>query len=118
MHHQVDAESWQDASVFNPPLPGPVGGRGWAQLVVEFDGIDLWFSSAAELDHFIDVLSQNPLPSIRRMTELRGIGFGPNNHWLSRLPARAKPAKYRRRLVTYLRRVYPEEWSTAQSDDG
>jgi hypothetical protein len=28
--------------------------------------------------------------------------MGPNSHWLSRLPAKAKPWRYRRRAAAYL----------------
>ncbi len=109
-HRPLDAEVWADAKRFDPPLPGPVAGRGWAQLVVELDGVVVRFSSAAELDHFIDVLSRDPLPTTRRLSELRGTTLGPNRHWLSRLPSRAKPRDFRRRLVAYLQRVRPADW--------
>lgn len=110
-HRHFDADSWISAKTFDPPLPAPVPGRGWAQLVVEFDGIELRFSSAAELDHVVDILSRNPLPTTRRLSELRGTAAGPNTHWLSRLPSIAKPLGFRRRLVAYLGSVRPREWA-------
>ncbi len=109
-HRHLDAGAWADAKRFDPPLPAPVPGRGWAQLVVELDGVTLRFSSPAELDQLIDVLSRNPLPTTRRLSELRGTTVGPNGHWLSRLPARAKPQRFRKKLVAYLRSVRPEAW--------
>lgn len=110
VHRQLDTKTKRNAKRFDPPLPGPVPGRGWVQLIVEFDGVEVRFSSSAELDHFIDILSRNPLPTTRRLSELRETTAGPNSHWLSRLPARAKPHDFRRRLVAYLQRVRPEGW--------
>ncbi|MEZ5669916.1 MAG: hypothetical protein R3F55_21275 [Alphaproteobacteria bacterium] len=97
--------AWRDAGAYSPPLPGPVGGRGWPVLDVEVDGVALTFSSLAELDHVIDVLSRNPLPTTRQLSAARGNGAGPNGHWLSRLPAKAKPARFRAVLVARLRRA-------------
>ena len=73
----------------------------WCRLSVHFDGIDLQFATPEELDHFIDVLSQNPLPSGRSLVPDCAIGR-PNRHWLSRLPAKAKSWKMRQRLCRYL----------------
>lgn len=110
VHRHLDADAWWNAREFDPPLPKPIAGRGWAQLVVEFDGVEVRFSSSAELDHFSKVLSCNPLPTTRRLSELRDTMLGPNGHWLSRLPSRAKPLDFRRRFVAYLQRVRPEGW--------
>lgn len=93
------------AAAYDPPLPGPVAGKGWPILDVEVNGVALTFSSMAEVEHVIDVLSRNPLPTTRRLSALRGAAFGPNKHWLSRLPAKAKSAKFRRVLVAYLRKA-------------
>lgn len=75
--------------------------RVWCLLHVHFDGVDLRFSMPQELDHVIEVLSQNPLPSGRSLTQQCVIGR-PNRHWLSRLPAKAKSWKFRQRLCAYL----------------
>ena len=109
-HRHIGESAWPASDRFVPPLPPPVPGRGWAQLIVEFDGVELRFSSAVELDHFIEVLSKNPLPTTRRLVELRGTSLPPHRHWLSRLPARAKPQAFRVRLIAYLRSVRPEIW--------
>lgn len=101
-HRHLDDDVWIDASAFEPPLPKPVPGRGYAELEVECDGVVLFFASRAELDQVIDVLSRNPLPTTRRLSQDRGTAYGPNNHWLSRLPARAKPAAFRAKLVRLL----------------
>ncbi|WP_421701439.1 hypothetical protein [Aliiroseovarius sp.] len=73
----------------------------WCLLEVHFDGVDLRFAMPQELDHFIDVLSRNPLPSGRSLAPECPVGR-PNKHWLSRLPAKAKPWKFRQRLCSYL----------------
>ena len=66
----------------------------WCRLEVHFNGIDLQFALPQELDQFIEVMSQKILPSGRALVASRAIGR-PNNHWLSRLPGRAKPLKFR-----------------------
>lgn len=73
----------------------------WCLLAVHFDGLDLRFALPQELDHFIEVLSQNPLPSGRSLTAECAVGR-PNGHWLSRLPAKAKSWKFRQRLCKFL----------------
>lgn len=74
----------------------------WCLLQIHFDDVDLSFATPRELDHFVDVLSQNPLPSGGSLVSGQAVGR-PNNHWLSRLPAKAKPLKFRKRLCDYLR---------------
>ena len=111
VHRHPEGTVWSESETHEPPFPPPVPGRGWPQLVVEFDGVKMLFSSAAELDHVIEVMTQNPLPTTRRLSELRGTSMGPNRHWLSRLPARAKRRAYRERLVVYLEKVRPWFWS-------
>lgn len=73
----------------------------WCLLTVHFDGVNLRFAMPQELDHFIGVLSQNPLPSGRSLAPECALGR-PNRHWLSRLPTKAKPWKFRQRLCKYL----------------
>ena len=58
------------------------------------------FASLHELRRCIDVLGRKLLPTTRALSE--GTGTGPNRHWLSRLPAAAKPWKYRERAVRFL----------------
>lgn len=105
VHRPLDAEIWSHARAFDPPLPQPVPGKGWARLEVELDGVHLSFASMAEVLHVIEVLARNPLPTTRQLSSDRGTTVGPNTHWLSRLPAKAKPLRFRRKLVQYLREV-------------
>lgn len=39
VHRPLDADAWPNAKRFDPPLPAPVPGLGYLQLVVEFEGI-------------------------------------------------------------------------------
>jgi hypothetical protein len=82
------------------PKPHPVPGLGFARYLVEFDGVQFEFSSTDELRECLRVLSQRNLPTTVRLSDHSLAG--PNGHWLSRLPAQAKPWRYRERLVPYL----------------
>ena len=61
----------------------------------------LVFSTPLELDQFLSVMSKNPLPSGRSLFPGRAVGR-PNNHWLSRLPSKAKTLKCRMAACRYL----------------
>ncbi len=102
VHVETDGRPWHAASQFAPPLPGPVAGKGYARFFVEFDGCTFEFASLDELRVCISTLGQKLLPTTIRLSQQRGGGMGPNSHWLSRLPAKAKPWRYRRRAVAYL----------------
>lgn len=91
---------WPLPPQFRPravPRPRPL----WCVLEVEFDGIFLSFVIPQELDHFLDVMSQNPLPSGHALVPGQAVGR-PKRHWLARLPSRAKPWKFRQRLCRHL----------------
>jgi hypothetical protein len=89
----------------NPPAPMAIAHFGHAFLRVEFESHELQFSSLAQLDHFIDVLSRKPLPTSRQLSSRRGLPVGPNGHWLSRLPAELKSPRKREKLVQALRAI-------------
>ena len=73
----------------------------WCRLAVHFQGVDLLFAMPLELDQFIAVMGANPLPSGRSLLPEQRRGR-PNNHWLSRLPAKAKTWKFRQAVCRYL----------------
>ena len=73
----------------------------WCQATVSFDTAKLRFALPQELDHFLDVMLQNPLPSGASLVAGHAVGR-PNRHWLSRLPKRLMPWKTRQRLCRYL----------------
>lgn len=78
----------------------------WCLLQVEFQGVELRFATPAELDHVCDILLRNPMPSGRSLVPECAVGR-PNGHWLSRLPSKAKPWRFRQALLTYLARAKP-----------
>ncbi|MCB9947645.1 MAG: hypothetical protein H6842_07440 [Rhodospirillaceae bacterium] len=84
-----------------PALPGVVAGKGYALIEIEFDGVRFVFASLAELGVFREVLGRPLLPRPQGLDPARVRRYA-NSHWLSRLPAKAKPWRYRRRLVRYL----------------
>lgn len=73
----------------------------WCRLDVHFNGIDLRFAFPQEVDHFLHVMEKNPLPSGHRLSPGTRIGR-PMRHWLAKLPARAKSARFRKMLCDYL----------------
>ena len=99
VHTGQDSTAASEGPISAPPKPGPVPGKGYATLHVECDGFVFQFSSLAEVDHCIDVISQRNLPSTIRLTKAGPGGKGPNGHWLSRLPANVKPWSYRERAI-------------------
>lgn len=87
---------------WEPPLPEAIPHKGYLFLRVAFESHELQFSSPAQLDHVINVLSTKPLPTSRRLSSLRGLAVGPNGHWLSRLPIKLKSPRKREKLVKVL----------------
>ncbi|SHH67458.1 hypothetical protein [Cognatishimia maritima] len=73
----------------------------WCQLEIEYQNILLLFSMPPELDQFTFVMGMNPLPSGGSLVKGQRLGR-PNNHWLSRLPAKAKSRKFRLGLLKYI----------------
>lgn len=88
-----------------PPAPVEVLHKGFMILHVAATDVDLQFSSLAQLDHFIEVMAAEPLPTSRQLAKKRELPVGPNSHWLSRLPAKLKAPKERLKLVSKLRAV-------------
>ena len=104
VHIEADGRSWHEASRFEPPLPTRVPGKGFARFHVEFNGCIFEFASLDELRACIDTLGQKLLPTTIRLSRGRGGEMGPNSHWLSRLPPKAKPWRYREPAVLYLQK--------------
>lgn len=93
------------ATAYMPAAPIAAPHKGFVFLHVDAMGVDLQFSSLAQLDHFIDVMATRPLPTSLQLSRKRGAPVGPNGHWLSRLPAKLKTTKARAKLVGRLRTV-------------
>jgi hypothetical protein len=90
---------------FVPPFPFKVVGKGFPYLKVTFLGNELEFASMLEVDHFREVLMQKNLPTTTSLSAIRGTDYGPNNHWLSRLPANLKSWVKREKLVAAMNKV-------------
>jgi hypothetical protein len=99
VHRGVDG-AYYNATVFDPPMPGPVHGKGYPVWSVDHRGRSLVFASPQEIEHVIDVLGRKILPSSR---DLGQPYLAVNSHWLSRLHASFKPWKVRQELVKKLR---------------
>ena len=103
MAYWVHVPSSTAEGEFEPAAPPKVPRLGYCFLRFEFGEHELVFSSPAQLQHLIDVLSKKPLPTSRQLSSARDASVGPNGHWLSRLPAELKSAKGREVLVRHLK---------------
>ena len=103
VHKGVDA-AYYTATVFDPPRPKPVLGKGYPLWVIEHRGRSLFFSSPEEIAHVIDILGRKILPTSR---ELGQPYLAVNIHWLSRLHTSFKPWKVRQELVKRLSQAPP-----------
>jgi hypothetical protein len=93
---------------YEPPLPCPVAGKGYPIYFVEVDRCTFQFASIAELDELVRVFSERVMPTSRRLSHERRANFGPNGHWLSRLPSTAKSWKYRQKAVEVIQEAREE----------
>ena len=105
VHRQVDSPNWRDAFEFDPPAPAKEPGKGFPIYLFEIDGFTFRFSSIPQIEHCVDIFSQKNLPQTRSLSESRCDNYGPNTHWLSRLPANTKSWKYREKAIKYLEKV-------------
>lgn len=113
VHLAVDNNFWAaDATLFEPPAPSPIPGKGFPVYFVEFDGFVFCFSSLDEMDVCISTLGQKNLPNVE--SEWRG-RTGPGAHWLNRLPGHVLPWTYRKQAVEYLKESRDEFASANQT---
>ena len=103
VHIATNRQGPDGAREYDPPLPAPVPGRGYATYIVEFDSAELRFASLDELRLCIRTLSEKHLPSNLRLTDKHGTGYGPSNHWLNRIPLRSMAWPYRCKVTRYLK---------------
>ena len=108
VHRNVDHEVWCYASKFEPELPKAIPCKGYPFLIVNALGIELEFASVAEVEHFLEVFSQKNLPTTRRLSRQRTDSYGPNRHWLSRLPSSIKPWSKRERIIAVVKSALTE----------
>ncbi len=102
VHQQVDDEVWMQATVFDPPIPRGIPGKGFPLLLVHVLGVELEFASIPEVEHMLVVFRQKNMPTSRQLSRQRADSHGPNSHRLSRLPASIKPWSKRARIIPVL----------------
>ena len=99
VHKHIDHEVWCHATKFEPDLPKAIPGKGYPVLIVNALGIELEFASVAEVEHFLSVIGQKNMPTTQQLSLQRTKSYGPNSHWLSRLPSCIKPWTKRARII-------------------
>lgn len=99
VHKHVDHEIWSCAKEFEPPLTKAIPCKGYPLLIVSALGIELEFASVAEVEHFLAVISEKNMPTTQQLSRQRADNYGPNRHWLSRLPSRLKPWSKREQII-------------------
>jgi len=103
VHREADGKFWYESQRHDPPLEPAVPGEGFPVFFVEYRDFTFMFASLAEIRVAIDTLGRKLLPTTIRLTEERGDGVGPNQHWLSRLPGAVTSWRYREPAVEYLK---------------
>ena len=96
---------YSNCTEFEPPFPPKDPLKGFPLLTVQILGFEFKFASRLELEHVIDILSKKKLPTTIELSNERSTGFGPNNHWLSRLPGNLKSWAKREKITRALIRT-------------
>ena len=99
VHKHLDHEVWIYATKFDPELTKAIPGKGYPFLIVNALGVELEFASVPEVKHFLEVIGQKNMPTTRQLSKRRTNHYGPNAHWLSRLPADIKSWSKREKLL-------------------
>ena len=99
VHKHLDHEVWSYAKKFEPVMPKAIPCKGFPMLILNVLGVELEFASVAEVEHFLSVISQKNMPTTQRLSRQRTNNYGPNRHWLSRLPSDIKPWSKRERII-------------------
>ena len=93
-----------DGEYHDPPLPRAIPHKGFPLLTIETQGIELQFASIPEIEQFLAVISQKNMPTTNQLARARGLAYGANGHWLSRLPKELKPWSKRERLIPLIKK--------------
>jgi hypothetical protein len=99
VHKHLDHEVWCCAKEFDPKLPKAIPCKGFPMLIVNALGVELEFSSVPEAEHFLSVIGQKNMPTTQQLSRQRTNNYGPNRHWLSRLPSSIKAWSKRERII-------------------
>ena len=102
VHRPQDGDTWARATRFDPPLPPPDASGAFPHYTVEHLGHEVGFASAAEVDHALDVLARDPLPTAQELAQAAGAPERAYMHWIETFPARLKAVDERRRFVQLL----------------
>ncbi|WCE31553.1 hypothetical protein [Vibrio sp. SCSIO 43137] len=108
VHKEQDSDNWWSATQFEPPLPAPVINKGYPRLCINLFGVRVVFSSVNEVEHFLSVISQKNMPTTTQLSRARNSNYGPNGHWLSRLPAKLKPWSRRKKMTSVIEKALQE----------
>lgn len=92
-------------AVWVPQEPPARELKGYRFVFVRSCGFVFYFSSAQQMQHCIEVLGTRHLPTSLQLSRQLGPDWGPNQHWLSRLPGDLKGWKKRRRIVNDLEKM-------------
>ena len=68
-------------------------------IIVLVFGVELHFASVAEVEHFLEIIKLKNMPTTTQLSRKRTESYGPNNHWLSRLPSHLKSWTKREKII-------------------
>lgn len=108
VHKHLDHEVWRSAQKFEPSLPKAIPCKGYPMLVIDVLSIELKFASTAEVEHFLSIIKQRNMPTTQQLSRMRTHNYGPNRHWLSRLPSTIKPWAKRARVIPVVENALSE----------
>ena len=99
-------------TVYDPPRPLPIPGKGYAQFVVRIDTFPFTFASMHEMDEAISVLEQEMLPLVnegpkKQLPVYRKLDpYGSKTkHWVTRLPKNMQGWAKRRKIAFELQQA-------------
>lgn len=105
VHIEADYKPWYTSENFDPPAPVRHGSLGYRYLTIELDGFRFSFTSEAQFEEFKTIMGRKLLPTTMELSNKRPGSKGPNSHWLSRLPAKTKPWRYREKLIKFCNQI-------------
>lgn len=100
-----DVKGYSQCDEFDPPFPKKHVLEGYPFLTVTVLGFEIEFASSLEIAHFLSVMEQRNLPTTNYLSSLRGNGYGPNNHWLSRFPSKLKSWAKREKIIAAVQKA-------------
>ena len=105
VHREIDGMPWYQAKQFDPPAPEKNIQGKYRIYNIEIDGFVFIFSSIYQFNELIKIFSKKIFPSTIRLSKERTDKYGPNSHWLARLPGNVKNWEYRQKAVKYFNKI-------------